>query len=122
MNKEFEYFKKRVKYWQKFFGLYDWEISVHLDEEDDDNDLAYTTFVVDNKRADIFLCADWDTVEMTDYELDKTAFHETVEILLLEVRYLAGKRTYSYDDMDRAIHSVIRTLTAKIFEKEIISE
>ena len=75
------------------------------------------TFHVENKRADIFLCEDWDGLEKTDRELDKTAFHEVCEVLLLRIRYLAGKREFSYDELDGEIHSIIRILTAKIFEK-----
>lgn len=115
--KKFNYFIERVYYWVSYFGLYNWRITVHLDEDSEENDLAYTTFVVSNKRADIFLCADWQDIEMTDIELDRTAFHEVTEVLLLKIRYLAGKRTYNSDEIDGEIHSIISILTEKIFEK-----
>lgn len=120
-DKALEYFKERVTYWLDFFGLYNWEITVHAQDEDEEEDdtLAYTTFTVDNRRADIFLSGNFGETEKSEYELDKTAFHEIVEILLLRVRHLAGKRTYDYTEMDGAIHDIIRILTAKIFEKEV---
>ena len=116
-NDSFEFFKECVKNWVDFFGLYNWEVGVHSEEGNGDGSLAYTTFHVENKRADIFLCEDWDGLEKTDRELDKTAFHEVCEVLLLRIRYLAGKREFSYDELDGEIHSIIRILTAKIFEK-----
>ena len=117
MDKEkLKYFEKRVDHWVKYFGLYNWEIGVRTDKGD--GELAFTTFIVDNRRADICLCDCWEE-DMTEYELDKTAFHEVVEILLLKLRHLAGKREYSFEEVDGEIHSIIRILTAKIFEKEI---
>ncbi|MCK5504082.1 MAG: hypothetical protein KAJ10_02910 [Thermodesulfovibrionia bacterium] len=117
-NEDFEYFKVCVKKWIEYFGLYNWEVCVTFeDNEDDTGSLAFTSFIVDNRRADIALCADWGDTEMTEFELDKTAFHEVTEILLLNIRYLAGKREYNEKELDGAIHSVIRILTAKIFEQ-----
>lgn len=117
VDETFQKFEKYVKNWIEFFGLYNWEIGIHTDDGDDGESLAFTTFVVDNRRADIFLCDDWDGVEKTENELDKLAFHEVCEILLYKIRHLAGKRYYSWDEVDGEIHSVIRILTAKIFEK-----
>lgn len=113
----FKYFTDRVNHWADFFGLYNWDINVHADEDDDDNTLAETYSNIDNKRADIYLIMDWGDTEMTQYGLDKTAFHEVLEVMLAEIRYIAGKRDIRFGEIDAAIHSIIRILTAKIFRE-----
>lgn len=112
----FKIFKERVEYWTDYFGLYFWDVNVHEDDEAEDNDLAYTMTHVGNKRADIYLVLDWGSTDMTYDELNNTAFHEVCEVMLSEIRYLAGKRDIRYGEIDGAIHTIIRILTAKICE------
>ena len=114
----FKYYKERTRHWVDYFGLYNWDINVHQDNEEYAEDLAYTMYNVDNKRADIYLVMDWGDTEMTRYDLSKTAFHEVVEVMLAEIRHLAGRRDIRFEEIDGAIHSIIRILTATIFEKE----
>ena len=111
----FKYFKECVNRWVDHFGLYNWDVNIHKDEDEYDGNLAYTMFNVDNKRADIYLVMDW--VEMDRYGLNKTAFHEVIEVMLADVRHIAGKRYTGPEEIDSAIHSIIRILTAKIFEE-----
>lgn len=116
----FNKFKKFVDKWIKNFGLLQWEIGCHHqdDEEDSENDLAYTTFVIDNRRADIFLTNEWCT-EVTDDELEKTAFHEVCEVFLLNIRGIATRRiNVSAEDIEGAIHEIIRTLETVVLEKK----
>ena len=112
----FKYFKERVDHWVDYFGLYNWDVNVHKDEDEYDGELAYATFNVDNKRADIYLSMDWGGTEMTRNELNKTAFHEVIEVMLAEIRHIAGRRDIRFEEIDGAIHSIIRILTATIFE------
>lgn len=113
-----KYFTDRVNHWIDFFGLHNWDVNVHAEGEDDDSTLAETYSNIENKRADIYLIMDWGDTEMTQSGLDKTAFHEVLEVMLAEIRYIAGKRDIRFGEIDSAIHSIIRILTAKIFEKE----
>jgi len=112
----FKYFKQQIYHWVDFFGLHNWDVNVHSDDDNDESTLAETYVNVDNKRADIYLIMDWGDTEMTQPELDKTAFHEALEVMLAEIRYIAGKRDIRFGEIDGAIHSIIRILTAKIFE------
>ena len=119
-NAHFKKFKKNVEKWIKHFGLLNWEVGCHHQDEDEDseNDLAYTTFVIDNRRADIFLTNEWCT-DITDRELDKTAFHEVCEVLLLSLRGIATRRmNVSAENIEGAIHDIIRTLESVIFERK----
>lgn len=113
-----KYFTERIYYWVDYFGLYNWDINVHEDNDGDGDSLAETYYNISNKRVDIYLIMDWDDTEMTKYNLNKTAFHETIEVMLAEIRDIAGKRDIRFGEIDSAIHSIIRILTAKIFEVE----
>ncbi|MBE9542064.1 MAG: hypothetical protein IMF01_07070 [Proteobacteria bacterium] len=113
-----KYFTLRINYWVEFFGLHNWDVNVHADDDTDEETLAETYSNVNNKRADIYLIMDWGDTEMTQSELDKTAFHEVLEVMLAEIRYIAGKRDIRFGEIDSAIHSIIRILTVKIFKGE----
>ena len=114
----FKYYKERTEHWINHFGLYNWDVNVHEDEDEYDGNLACTMSNIDNKRADIYLCVDWGDTEMTRHELDKVAFHEVLEVMLAEIRHLAGRRDIRFEEIDGAIHSIIRILTATIFEEK----
>jgi len=112
----FKHFKTCIKRWVNFFGLHNWDVNVHRDKDGYDGNLAETLCNVENKRADIYLIMDWNGTEMTKYSLNETAFHEVLEVMLAEIRYIAGRRDIRFGEIDSAIHSIIRILTAKIFE------
>ena len=114
----FKYFTERVKHWTNHFGLLNWDVNVHEDEDEFDGVLASTFCNISNKRADIYLVMDWNGSEMTKHDLDKTAFHEVLEVMLAEIRQLAGRRDIRFEEIDGAIHSIIRILTATIFEEK----
>jgi hypothetical protein len=111
----FKYFKECVSRWVNYFGLHNWDVNVHMDDDGYDGILAETLSRVENKRADIYLVMEWDGTEMTKYSLNETAFHEVLEVMLAEIRYIAGRRDIRFGEIDSAIHNIIRILTAKIF-------
>ena len=113
----FKYFKQQVYHWVDYLGLYNWDTNVHEDDEEYDGYLAETYSNVENKRADIYLAMDWNGTKMTQDRLNNTAFHEVLEVMLAEIRYIAGKRDIRFGEIDSAIHSIIRILTAKIFRE-----
>ena len=55
----FKYFTERVKHWTNHFGLLNWDVNVHEDENEYDGVLASTFCNISNKRADIYLVMDW---------------------------------------------------------------
>jgi hypothetical protein len=107
-KEDFEKFKKFTMYWVDFFGLRNWE--VEFDHKEDDTSMAYTTFNVLNRNVMIVLAMDWGERKVTDEELDKTAFHEVCEVLLLKIRYIADARYIMDEDIGSEIHDVIRVL------------
>ena len=117
-EQDYEKFCIFSKAWKEFFGLNNWNIQIHFDDtENEDNYLAYTTFVADNHRADIYLVSEW-REEVTDEELNDIAFHEICEVLLARVRYLAEKRHIREGEVESEIHGVIRILEATILRKQ----
>lgn len=118
-EEDYEKFCVFSKAWKDFFGLNNWNIQIHFDDtENEDNYLAYTIFVADNHRADIYLMGEWrNGEEVTDEELNNVAFHEMCEVLFARVRYLAEKRHIREGEVDSEIHGIIRILEATILRK-----
>ena len=115
---DYRIFCEFSKIWKEFFGLNNWDIHVHFDDtENENNYLASTTFVADNRRADIYLMREWEG-EVTDEDLNDVAFHEICEVLFARVRYLAEKRHIREGEVDSEIHGIIRILEATILRKQ----
>lgn len=116
-EQDYEKFCIFSKAWKEYFGLNNWDIHIHFDDiENEDGYLAYTSFVADNHRADIYLTSEWRD-EATDEELNNVAFHEICEVLFARVRYLAEKRHIREGEVDSEIHGVIRILESTILRK-----
>lgn len=113
----FELFKKCVMYWIKHFGLYGWDIRL-LHQEDEDS-LAYTKFNVLNRSASIVLSKNWGDRIVTDIEIDKSAFHEVCELLMMRVRFAEEARFVSTEKMGEEIHTIIRTMEHLIWEPKL---
>jgi hypothetical protein len=115
-TENFELFKKCVGYWLKFYGLYGWDLRF-LHQEDDDS-LAYTSYNILNRSASVILAKEWDR-PVTDRELDKIAFHEVGEVLLLRLRHIAEARFISDEETGEEIHNIIRILENVIWKPKM---
>lgn len=113
-KEDFEKFKEFIIYWIDFFGLRNWE--VEFGHAEDDTAMAYTKFNVPNRNITIVLATDWGERKVTNEELNKTAFHEVCEVLLLKVRYIADARYIHDEDIGSEIHDVIRILENVVWQ------
>jgi len=111
-------FKGYVGYWIEYFGIYGWEVNVNLQdkEDNDEHNMAVTYFDILNRRADIELGYEWNQ-EITDKELNKTAFHEVLEVLFSRIRTIAASRFITDSEIDEELHNLIRTLEKVICDK-----
>ena len=73
-----------------------------------DDIVATTNFDLNNRWARIRFNNEY-TDNLTDKNLDSTAFHEVCELLLVSLRNM-GEYGYSVNMVDEEIHKVIRTL------------
>ena len=114
--KHFEIFKKECERWQKAFGLLNWEFNFYHSKEDE-RSIATTECDNDNRVAFITLNTGLEDVEITNYEIKKSAFHEVMEVLLYSIRYIAEERYVNECEIDTEIHNIIRTLEHVVFEE-----
>ena len=112
----FKLFDKHVSKWAEVFKLSaQWKIFTSHVELNDQDSLAETTCDYPAKTATMFLNKIWANTEVTERELDETAFHEILEIILDKMDSMA-KLSCIGDVVDTARHGVIQTFTSTIFD------
>ena len=78
--------KKSIDKFNKHFELISARTISEKRAEDEDS-LAYTRYNVPNRSINIILAKNWDDKVVTDVQIDKTAFHEVGELLMMRLRY-----------------------------------
>jgi hypothetical protein len=111
-QKQFEYFGKRVKRWQEFWKLANWRIDVSVGDSGDNYAHVYINHT--GRCADVILNKANDIV-VSNYQLDKTAFHEVCEVLLTVIIKYAEIGIAS-DIVHEVSHDLIRRLENVVFE------
>lgn len=120
IDKKIEFFIKRVKFYQQYFGLLSYNIEILPQTKE--NTCASTYFGdsdsdKSNRRITIAYTLSFITNPNTTLEeIDKTAFHEICEVLLGNLRYIASIGI-SDIHVDNEIHLIIRTLENTLFLK-----
>lgn len=114
-DRQFKYFIKECKKWIEFFGLKDWECFYECKEDENNRASLHTyseagicTFILSNE---------WNG-KPTNYLLRKSAFHETVELLLMRMRQLTYNRFSTQNEIDTENHRIIRTLENVLFDAQ----
>ena len=105
-KKQFLYFSKRVKYWFEVWGLHNWRCDVTHSKEESNDVRATACWAKEHHACTINLNTDTDE-KLTNLEIDRTALHETWEVILSDFRSMA-EATFSQDVVDEAIHDIIR--------------
>ena len=112
--KDFKLFKEECQKWIDLFQLNDWEI--HFIHEKMEEYIGYCLADVENRQASIILGVNWDNTNINKKSLDKTAFHEVIELFLAPYFHLAKTRAYSINQHTAISHQIIRTLEHVVFE------
>jgi len=115
-TRDFAIFKKECRRWIEYFGLIDWRVVI-VHEELDEKEDAWGRCIGsrEGKIATIILNKDGGPAE--DKHIKLTAFHEVVELLLMEMHSMILDRSIDRFDVDRVVHTVVRTLENCIFFK-----
>lgn len=115
-QREFKIFKAECQKWIAQFGLTQWEVGFH--HQENDQHLAWVTINHKSRFCAFYLNKTWrwKNQSPTDHEVKKTAFHEVCELLLHQIRYLGECRYLSDSEMEPAVHEVIHVLENMIFE------
>jgi hypothetical protein len=107
-EEDFEVFKQEVLYWQKYFGLLDWQIQcIHkkIDAR------AMVDYRFSARYTKVFLNTEYN-IKPTHREICDSAFHEVCELLLAAMRsFMQG----SENGINEMTHAVIQTLCNTLF-------
>jgi hypothetical protein len=111
-KKHIEYFKKRIFYYQKKFNLQDWEIAIKTKKSDTRFLNAYKDSEWFNNVCTVWLLTDYRLDSQGIYkDLDKTARHEMIHLILDKLAALAYKRSSTEDDIHTELEVVVRKIT-----------
>lgn len=114
----FNTFKAEGERWLKLFGLSDWNVDfIHSNSEDEDGANATCWGNIHQKYAKITMYCVWDDELLNKEQISMVAFHEVLELLLMELRVLSGERYIQPSQLETAIHSVIQRLTNSVWRK-----
>lgn len=118
MNKttkqDYKYFKSRVLHWQKELGQVDW--AIHFKHEKLNGMFAETRMANDSHVAVVSLSSNWEDDVVSDEQLNRTAFHEVLHVVMSDLVSEAKARYAVEYDIDRAEHAVIRILENLVTE------
>ena len=111
-------FTDRVRFWQEHLGLLSWCIDVLPQMKDTSEASTYvnnTEAGVSNRRVTVAYSLGFIHDEKTTDEMvDKAAFHEVCEVLLVPLRTMA-QRAAGDHLVDNEVHAVIRVLENRLF-------
>lgn len=107
-KKQYEYFKERVNHWRKELGVLDYSVHFHWQKLDDV--FAETRMNNSAHLATIVLNTSIPKEELNDEQINTTAFHEVMHLVLDDLCNEAKARYASEYDIDKAEHAVIRRL------------
>lgn len=107
-EEDFKAFQEEVLYWQKYFGLLDWEIECFHEKI---SSRARIHYQFSQRRAEIYLNVEY-PVKPYHRDICDSAFHEICELLL---GGMASFMQGSESACDEMVHSVIQTLCNTLF-------
>lgn len=116
IDKNIQTFTKAVKKYQRMFNLLDWRVVVNEQIKPDVRASCYT--VNSGQIANICYSLSWvNNPETTAQELKTSAFHEIMELMLMNMRVLAEDRNMLRDEelVDKEVHKIIRILENTVF-------
>jgi len=115
----FALFQQEMRHWVGVFGLQDWRLDFNFQEGEKVGEDGWVTHANVRCKPDNRVCLatllevrpDSDNIEE---EVRQAARHEAIELLLYEIRYIAECRYCQPEEIDTAIHRIIRRLEAFI--------
>ena len=119
-QKHFDIFAEEFSYWIQTFSLNNWEYHFTFGADGpDDTSRAHLYRDHVSRICLVFLNDSWDGTEPNEVNIRLVAFHEATEMLLSKMNDLANAREFSKDEMEEAVHTVIRTLENTYFKADL---
>jgi hypothetical protein len=112
-DKHLSVFRAEATKWMQAFGLVDWEVVIDLTDDFPENRASCLASSLEDRCAHLLLTREWDYPPADD-ELRMCAFHEVMELLLMNLRSAVDVRGVDTRLVDQEMHRLIR-----IFENAI---
>lgn len=121
-EKDFDIFKEEAQVWIDTFGLSGFSIDfMHKTYSAFKDAVACVVWDQVGRIATMYLSTDWEPIEVSETEVRRAAFHETMHILLANLTCLAESRYVgNVSQMDEAIHEIIMRLDNVLFSQSEI--
>jgi hypothetical protein len=117
-SQRFSHFTKKVRQFQREFGLLDWELFVVQDASEENR--GWCTTDIQGKMCFIGIDIEFMEDKHTSLkEIEKVAFHEVLELLLSELGHECS-RFASDDSVEHHTHNVIRRIENFHFGSEYL--
>jgi hypothetical protein len=114
-KEEFELFKSECQKWLKYFGLMDWKVDFSHEPLKDDEFAVVKSNGLEDKYAIIALNTKCDETDRKYLNIEKTAFHEVMELFLYPLYYIGTCRYAQPEEFTAANHAIIRTLENVVY-------
>jgi len=117
-QKDFEYFKKRVKYWLKKLGLKEWDAFFEF-KKDTKGGFAEINWNYEGAKATITLKGKWHCkVSDKKYQIEKSALHEVLHLLLAPLAEQAMKKKFYPSEYRAEEHKIINRLISVLLKED----
>lgn len=120
----FEFYRFRVVHWLDTFGLKNWVCAYQFRawDEASENNLAGVGYNSEARVATFYLIPLWKCDRPDPREIDICAFHEVWEVFLADICYLIKTREFSEFQIEKAVHTIIRTMENVVYDRMLTEE
>lgn len=114
-NSDFETYRKEIQRLIDIFGLKGWHLFFRHESLNDS--FAEIRYNMSARNAVFVLNTEFDTIDYSEDQIKRSAFHEVCELLLARISNLAKFRYTTEEEIDEEIHNIIRILENTVFAK-----
>jgi len=125
IKERFKIFRESIDKWMLFFHMSDWKYMVHLDEEYETYWATTRVTYMDNNMVgcnhivNFSVSEDWltDRHICNEEEIDKCAFHEVMELMLIKLRTWSTTLGIGISgrECDDEVHRIIRRMENLVY-------
>ena len=113
-KKDFEIFKKECQKWIEILGLKDWHFWFEHAETGENCIAQYEDEPIGRSCVTYFTTGL--SEKLSIHDIKSAAFHEMIELYLNDLRKMAMEK-FSYNEVDKATHRIVRMLEHVLFPK-----
>jgi hypothetical protein len=122
-KRHFIMFKTYFEEFADLFGLDDWDVDfLHENDEERLHAVSTTTGDIDQHQALIRFSKSWPKSMLSKDNIKRVAMHEALEVVLMELRIIAGERFINANEIDRAVHCVIHRVSNLLLKSFVEEE